>query len=276
MLGQRFLDRLVLEPRVGEQLDGVDVGVAVDDAAGQRRTCLGVGGGEVLHLRHEVPQRRRIEDQPDGQRDGQPPVGLGEQIGGGTGVDQHEPDGVDQLHGAVTQRAAGLDDLVGDAAGEVVVEGAKALPQHMPVGLPANERGEVGDDHLVLDEVMEAERERPGDQRDKAHPEQQQPVLLKEVLRRAGVLHQVDQLADVGKQRHLDDGADEAGSDEDREPRPHLPEVVEIERCQARAAVSPAHRRTDRSGFRTSGTWRRPFGARALAAPEMTLRDWVT
>ena len=64
---------------VGEQLEGGDVGVAVDHPAHQLRACRRGGGGAALDARYEVTQRRDVADDPQGQRDDQPPVRLGEQ-----------------------------------------------------------------------------------------------------------------------------------------------------------------------------------------------------
>ena len=65
-----------------------------------------------------------------------------------------EPQRVDHLHHRVAQRRRRLDDVGGDAAGEVVGEIGHRLAQHIAVRLPADEVGHAGRDRLLRDEIV--------------------------------------------------------------------------------------------------------------------------
>jgi hypothetical protein len=123
-----------------------------------------------------------------------------------------------------------LHHLVGDAAGEIVLEEAQTLAQHVAVRQPAHAGRHRPGDHLVLDQVVGGGDHGAGDDGDERHPQQHAAVLADEILRRLGSLHQVDQVADEGHQRHLDQGAGKARHQQDGERRPDRLDVVDIER----------------------------------------------
>ena len=151
----RFAHELVLVARLGEELHRQDVGVAVDDAAGQRRA----------HFRHRLRRRRTrgtkyaaghgIGEEPQRHRNRQPRIARRQQHERDRAVDQDVPDRVDARDHAFPQRRAGLHHAVGDAAGEIVLEEAPALAHDMPVTLPAHHVGEAGIDRLVGDHVLD-------------------------------------------------------------------------------------------------------------------------
>jgi hypothetical protein len=84
---------------VGEQLQGGDVGVAVDDAPHQFGARIGGDHRAFLDPWHEVVQRADVGGDPGQQRDHQAPVGFGEQHQRTDGVDQHVPQRIHRLHG---------------------------------------------------------------------------------------------------------------------------------------------------------------------------------
>ena len=57
-----------------EELHRRDVGVAVDDAAGHRRAGIGLLLADLAEPRDEIAEHRDVADEPDEERDRQPPV----------------------------------------------------------------------------------------------------------------------------------------------------------------------------------------------------------
>ncbi|KAG1084509.1 hypothetical protein G6F40_014471 [Rhizopus arrhizus] len=171
----------LLAPAMGEQLQRGNVGVAIDDAAHRLGTRLGGDPGPFLRARHEVGQDHRIGQQPQDQRHHQPPVGLREQVQRGAGVDHDVPERIDHLHRRLAQRGAGLHHPVGDAAGEVVLEEAQALPHHVVVHQPARTVAQARHDGLVDQQVVQADQDRSRDDRDEQHPAQFVGVAREEI-----------------------------------------------------------------------------------------------
>ena len=166
MAVDRVAHIVVLVARPREQLHGQDVGVAVDDAAHQRRARFRIDLGAVAHARHEVPQERDVAGEPGQDREREPGVGGGRHHHGGDAVDQHVPDRGHRGDQRLPHRRAGLHDAVGDAAGEIVLEERPALAHDMPVRLPADQARERRRDRLVGDEVARQRRCRPCDHDD--------------------------------------------------------------------------------------------------------------
>ena len=98
LLLERIAGVAVLALGVGEQLDGQDVGVAVDDAPDQHRARLGGLGRALLDARHEVEERADVGAQPHEQRHQQAPVGGREDDGRADPLHGRVPDGIDHLH----------------------------------------------------------------------------------------------------------------------------------------------------------------------------------
>ena len=152
----------VLLARAGEQLERQDVGVSIDDAAGHDRARFRHLGRAVAHARHEQPQHHRIAGEPDHDRQRQPLIGGGEQEHRAGAVDHDVPDRRDHRDQALAHSRPGLHHLVGDAAGEIVLEERPALAHHMPVVLPADHVGDVGRDRLIGDEVLRRDAQADG------------------------------------------------------------------------------------------------------------------
>ncbi|MNN96283.1 hypothetical protein D3C81_2152400 [compost metagenome] len=83
---------------MGEEFQGGDVGVAIDDAPHQLGACIGRDHRAFLDPWHEVIKRADVAGNPAGQGGHQPPVRLGEQHQRTDRVDQHVPQGVDRLY----------------------------------------------------------------------------------------------------------------------------------------------------------------------------------
>ncbi len=108
----------------------------------------------------------------------------------------------------------------------------EALAQHVAVREPAHARGHRPGDELVLDQLVRGRDQRPRDHRHERHPQQDQAVLVEEGGRRLRAPHHVDQAADERQQRYLDQRAEEARHQQQRERRPHRPDEPDVERPQ--------------------------------------------
>ena len=178
---------LVLFGRAREQLDGEDVGVAVDDAPHQGRARYRADFRALAHVRHEIEQHRGVAGKPQQDRQRQPAVGRGGERDGGSAIDQNVPDRGDGRGQRRAHRRPGLHHAVGNPAGEVVLKERPALAHHVPMRLPANEAGERRGDRLIGDEVADQRHRRPHDHHHDRHAEQPGPALAeKPVGRRLG------------------------------------------------------------------------------------------
>ena len=204
---QVVLDRVagvvVLARGVREELHRLDVGVAVDDAAGQHRARLRHDHRPLADARHEIDEDEDEDADPDGERRGQPRVELPEEDQRAERVDRDEPERVADLHRRFAERRPGLDDLRGDAPGEIVGEEADRLPEHVAVRLPAHEVGERRRQRLLDQKVVDDRRDRPADDHDRRHPGERPAIVGKDALRRRRLQH-VDDRADIAEDRHLD------------------------------------------------------------------------
>ena len=109
--------------------------------------------------------------------------------------------------------------------------------------LPADQIGQPRVDRLMRQQVVQAEYQRPNDQRHRCHPQQRVAVLGEEGPRVIGRLSHIDQLAEKAEQRHLDQRREKAHHQHGRHQRPDLLQVVGIE------AQHPGRRRNIRAGF---------------------------
>ena len=161
VLVQRLAHIGVFLARAGEQLHGQDVGVAVDDAAGQHRARLPTSpwSGRACAARTRAAARgsRRTTARPAARATGSARAEQQQRAGA---VDQDVPDAGDQRDDGLADRRAGLHHAVGDAAGEIVLEERPGLAHHVPVVLPADAVRHVGGDRLVGEQVLRRDRER--------------------------------------------------------------------------------------------------------------------
>ena len=200
MLVDRIADEDILVAGAGEQLDGQDIGIAVDDAAGQVRAHFRHVARALAHLRQEDAQHHGIAGEPEEDRQRQPPIGRGEKPDSAGAIDQDVPDRVDHRDDALAQIGPGLHDPGGNPAGEIVLEKSPALADHMPMVLPAHQVCQPGDQRLVADQMLHQMRERPQHQEQHRHQQQLRHRLLPDRL-----------LLLLGNQRH-----DPADADRDR------------------------------------------------------------
>ncbi len=109
--------------------------------------------------------------------------------------------------------------------------------------LPADQIGQPRVDRLMRQQVVQAEHQRPDDQRHCRHPQQLVAVLGEEGPRVIGRLSHIDQLAEKAEQRHLDQRREEADHQHGGHQRPDLLQVMGIE------AQHPGRRRDVRAGL---------------------------
>ena len=184
-----------------EELHREDVGIGVDDAAGQHRARLRRGHRAIAHAWHEQRQRRDVADQPDRRRHGQPAVGGREHDERAGAVNRDGPHRGEELHQGFADRRPGLHHPVGDAAGEIVLEEAPGLPHHVPMVLPPDAVRHVHRDRLVDHELLHDEGDGLHHQEQRQHGGEHRPAFGDELL--AGrVGDQRHQFAD--EDRHCD------------------------------------------------------------------------
>ncbi|ESW40820.1 hypothetical protein O164_04005 [Pseudomonas taiwanensis SJ9] len=95
--------------------------------------------------------------------------------------------------------------------------------------LPADQAGHAGVDGLVHQQVVQAEEYRAQQQDHHQHPDQFAAVFAEETgIGRA--LCQVDDAAEVAEHRHLDQRGEQAHHQQGEKARPHLAQVVQVER----------------------------------------------
>ena len=90
-------------------------------------------------------------------------------------------------------------DAVGDAAGEIVLEPADRLAQHLPVGAPADQRAELRQDAVVQERHVDALDQR-AERQDEDGGGDQLPAVGGEDGRRLARRHHVDDAAHVPDQ----------------------------------------------------------------------------
>ena len=201
------LDRLagvgLLGAGVGEELHRLDVGVAVDDAAGDRRAGVGERLRGPADARDRPGDEPDVEAEPDDERQREARIGAGEEPEGAGEVDDRVDDGVEGLERDLAHRRGGLHHAVGDAAGKVALEPADRLLQHVPVRAPAHDGADVRHERLVEERRRDGLYERPGDEDEERHRDQLDAVARPDLGGRGGAEH-VDDAASVGDEPDLD------------------------------------------------------------------------
>ena len=245
------LDRVahigVFLARAREQLQRQDIGVGVDDAPGHDRARFRHLDRGVAHARHEDAQQDRVACEPDQDRQRQPEIGRGQQQHRAGAVDQDVPDRRDHRDQALADRRPGLHHLVGDTAGEIVLEEGPALPHHMPVALPADQVGDIGRDALIGNDVLRGQRQRTQHDQHHRHPEQQVPGL-REQGGRVARCDEGHDAADEDRNGDVEQSDDEAGHEQRGEQPFRLARKMPVEGSQRRRRlrVVRQHRRLQR------------------------------
>ncbi len=134
---ERVDEGAVLAVSVGEQFDGLDVGIGIDRAAHGERAGVGELHGAFADLRNVFTQDDRIEHQPHRKWRKQPEAGRGKADGRNDDADRNPPQAAGEDEDDIPHGRAGIEHLVGDAAGEIVLEIGEAVAQDVPVHLAA-------------------------------------------------------------------------------------------------------------------------------------------
>ena len=190
---------------MGEELDRRDIGIAVDDAAGDERAHVGLKFGQFAEPGHEIPAGRRIARQPDEQGDHQPGIARCHQDQRAQEIDRHIDDDLGELHHRVAHPHRRLHHLGGDAAGEIVMEEVHALAQHIAVRLPADAHGEIAAKSLMRDGFSHETEERQHHQDEHSHADQFAAIVVPEGGA-IGDRQEIDEIAEERKQVDLDCG----------------------------------------------------------------------
>ena len=141
----------------------------------------------------------------------------------------NEHGGVAELQDQIAHRRRRLHQFVGHPAREVVLKETEALAQHVPVRLPAHPRLERRGEHLALGQLVSHENDRPGDQHDERHPEQEPRVLGEERCRIGYPPEQVDKVGDELSERHLGQGREQVEDQDHQERRPDGRDEMPVE-----------------------------------------------
>ena len=140
-----------LAMRMREKLDGGDVRIGVGDAAGHQRARIGLFPADASQPRHEIAQRQDIENHPGekGRQQSCRKTAKDREQRDEINDDEHQQVRDDQPR--VADRKRRLHYLRRDAAGELILVEAHALPEHQPMKIPAQQHREIAEDHLHLD-----------------------------------------------------------------------------------------------------------------------------
>ncbi len=165
----RIPHRRALLGAAGEELDGQDVGVAVDHPADEGRAGIGDPERPDLGARHEIPQQRDIGDDPEPHGQGEPGADAREQAQGREGEDRHVEQRVEDRDGDLADRRAALRDAVGQPPGEIRLEIPERVAERIEMGAPADHVGALRHQDLVGDDLVGEMQDRPHEQ-DRARP----------------------------------------------------------------------------------------------------------
>ena len=139
---------------VGKQLEGLDIGVAVNDAAGHMGPRIGLSHRDVLEPWHENAHQHQIAAQPQHQRSHQPGLAAPYQYQSAGEIDHHIDEDVHQLDHRLADGECGLHDLLRDSSGEFVLKERQALLEQVAMGQPAHPHRVIAKQALVGDQRL--------------------------------------------------------------------------------------------------------------------------
>ena len=187
---------------MAEQLDGLDVRVAVDHAAGHHRPRIGLLFADPAELGNEVAQQRDVADEPDGERQRQPPVRRSHDDQHSGEIDDDVVQHVRELHDGLAHGERRLHQLGGDAACELVLVEGHRLLQQVTVHLPADPHRVVADQRLHIEKRLAPDHQRQRHQHDRGHA-CEPPSLVGEEGVSVRRRQPVDDVAEEGEHPHL-------------------------------------------------------------------------
>ncbi len=188
---------------VGKQLQGLDVGVGVDDAAGHVGARIGLRHRDAAQPGHEDAQQADVPHKPDHQRRNQPRLGLTDQHDCAHEINGDIDENVEHLDHRFTDGQRGLHHLLRQAPGELFLEKGQALVQQHVVHAPAPDHRIVAEHGLVSDQRLHEDGQRIGDDDQTAHRQQAHAVRLPQRLGVCGA-QPVDQGAEKAHEGDFD------------------------------------------------------------------------
>ena len=216
---------------MGEELDGLNVGIGVDDAAGHFGARIGLTFRHPVEPRHEGHEDHRVERQPADEGQHHPPVGGDDEDNDTGEVDRHIEEHVDRLDDGLAHGERRLHQLLGNPSGELVLVEAHGVAEQPAMHRIAKPHGQAAEDGLEVHQ--------PVDQLDAGHDDENQhgkaqelPTAIDPEGRGVGVAEPVDDVAEKAEQRDLDH-RDRCGHHSERKQCPAVgPREVPKERAK--------------------------------------------
>jgi hypothetical protein len=162
---------------------------------------------------------------------------LGQHDDGDNNEDQRVPGSVDGKIDSDLEGFTGLDDLVGDAAGKIVLEEGPALANDVPMALPAHDAHQIGHDGVVAYDSVEKECDGTHQHDDEDHPEEALAVLAEDVAGIGGGQEAHDHADENGHER-IGDRPDSDEHHADDEDGAKLVDEVEREGTKAHGRLA--------------------------------------
>ena len=216
---------------MGEHLDRMDIGIAVDHAARDLRPRVRGGGRGGTGAPHGPAQEPEVEGDPEEKRHDKAQVRPRQKCDGADQRRDGKGHGVEDLKQRVPGGGGCLHDPVGDAAGKVILEPADGLAQDMAVRAPADQGAEIRQDGVVQKCHVDAADDR-AQAKDGDGGEQELCPVVAHDLGRAAPSQKIDQPPDIPDHPDLDHGDDhleDPGHDKDP---PERAGIVDQERQQ--------------------------------------------
>ena len=173
----RLLSVIRLPSRVAEQLNRLNVGVAVDHPPGHHRSRVGLIHGRLFQPRQVITKHQGIARQPPQHGNHQDRIALPDQEHHREKIHRDIDHDVQQLHHGFSYRQRGLHHLGGDSACEFVLVKAHGLAQQIAVCPPADGHGIVAQQRLVHHRTAQPNQTGQQDQHKGAKQQQFSPTL---------------------------------------------------------------------------------------------------
>ena len=217
---------VLLAARMREELDGLDIGVAVDDPARHFGPRVRLNPGHVAQTRHEYGKDDHVADQPQDQRQGEAPIMACQQGQRAQEIDHHIDADIQQCQHCLAHGQSGLHDLLRNAAGKLVLKETQALAKDVAMRPPPHQHRKVPEHALKMEQAVPQHEQRVADEHCPAQDHEQETVIRQEGLT-VSAPEPVDEAAHEAEKHDLgdrDNGDQQRG---DRQPRQYRPGIVE-------------------------------------------------
>ena len=135
-------------------------------------------------------------------------------------------------HNAFTHRVAGVHHPVGDTPREIVLKQRPAVPDDVPVALPADQAGDTRHDRIMADETVYQNSQGSADQHQQRHADQHRDRIVQSGGTRAR-LHYLHEAADEDRDEGVDQRHRQAGGKQSGIKTLRLADEVPVKRKQA-------------------------------------------